>query len=142
MSKQVNTLSCGVHRFLTTRFEIDVRDATEKAIAHYIRERNLTPKQFAKGEFKIGWLHHYLCLYDKRWTEIPPNEMKTTPPRTLVHNINSYINRWKKDYEAVQKVIDKLPEVKDNSEDPELADNRSITRSENSDGDQEENKDQ
>ena len=44
MTKQINSLVGGPPRFLTTRFEIDVRDATEKAIAHYIREKNLTPK--------------------------------------------------------------------------------------------------
>ena len=85
MAKQINTLVGGPPRFLTTQFEIDVRDATEKAIAHYIKEKNLTPKQFAKSEFRIGWLHHYLCKYDRRWTEIPPHEMKTTPPSLRQH---------------------------------------------------------
>ena len=140
MAKQINTLVGGPPRFLTTQFEIDVRDATEKAIAHYIREKNLTPRQFAKSEFRIGWLHHYLCKYDRRWTEIPPHEMKTTPPRTLVHNINSYINRWKLKYPAVQKVIDALPEVKDNSEELELTNNHSVTRSDNSGDEAEEAK--
>ena len=142
MTKQINTLTGGPPRFLTTRFEIDVRDATEKAIAHYIREKNLTPKLFAKGEFKIGWLHHYLCMYDRRWTDIPPQEMKTTPPRTLVHNINSYVNRWKLNYQAVQKVIDGLPEVKDTTEELDPANRQSMTRSENSADEAEEAKGQ
>ena len=60
----INTLTSGLPRFLTTRMEVDTKDVTEKACAHYIRESKLTPKQFAKGSFKIGWLHHYLCLYD------------------------------------------------------------------------------
>ena len=62
--KQINTLTGGTPRFLTTRMELDTRDVVEKALAHYIRESKLTPKQFAKGEFRIRWLHHYLCLYD------------------------------------------------------------------------------
>ena len=132
MAKQINTLTGGPPRFLTTRFEIDVRDATEKAIAHYIREKNLTPKLFAKGEFKIKWLHYYLCKYDSRWNDIPPQEMKTTPPRTLVHAMNTHVNRWKLEYKAVQKVIDGLPEVKDNTEELDPANKQSITRSENS----------
>ena len=132
MTKLINTLVGGPPRFLTTKFEIDIKDATEKAVVQYIREKNLTPKQFAKGEFKIGWLHHYLCMYDRRWTDIPPQEMKTTPPRTLVHNINSYVNRWKLNYPAVQKVIDGLPEVKDTTEELDPANKQSMTRSENS----------
>ena len=68
--------------------------------------------------------------------------MKTTPPRTLVHNINSYINRWKLKYPAVQKVIDALPEVKDNSEELEIANNHSVTHSDNSGDEAEEAKGQ
>ena len=132
MTKQINTLIGGPPRFLTTKFDILARDATEKAVAHYIRERNLTPKLFAKGEFKIKWLHYYLCKYDSRWNDIPPQEMKTTPPRTLVHAMNTHVNRWKLEYKAVQKVIDGLPEVKDTTEELDPANKQSITRSENS----------
>ena len=64
MSRPINTLVSGTPRFLTTRMEVDTKEFTEKAVAHYIRENKLTPKKFAKGSFKIGWLHHYLCLYD------------------------------------------------------------------------------
>ena len=142
MTKQINTLVGGPPRFLTTKFDILARDATEKAVAHYIRERNLTPKLFAKGEFKIKWLHYYLCKYDSRWNDIPPHEMKTTPPRTLVHCMNTHVNRWKLEYKAVQKVIDGLPEVKDTTEEFELTNNLSVTRSENSGDEAEETKGQ
>ena len=134
----INTLINGPPRFLTTRMEVDTRDVTEKALAHYLREKNLTPKQFAKGEFRIGWLHHYLCLYDKRWIDIPPTEVKTTPPRTLVHNMNSYINRWKHNYKAVQKVIDELPEVKDATDEVDPTKDLDPTVSQHSSDDQEE----
>ena len=50
------------------------------------------------------------------------DEMKITPPRTLVHYMNTYIARWKKRYDDVQKVIDALPEIAD-------ADKRSQTLS-------------
>ena len=36
----------GVPRFLTTTFDAHQKDITEKAVAHYIRDNELTPKQF------------------------------------------------------------------------------------------------
>ncbi len=131
----MNKLISGPPRFLTTRMELDVRDVTEKAVAHYLRAKNLTPKEFAKGEFRIGWLHHYLCLYDKRWIDIPPTEVKTTPPRTLVHNMNCHIHLWKLNFKAVQKVIDELPEAKDVSEEVDLTKDLDPTVSQHSSND-------
>ncbi len=96
--------------------EMDTKEVTEKALAYYLREKNLTPKQFANSKFSLSSLLPYLCLYDKRWCDIPPTEVKTTPPRTLVHNMNCHIHRWKLNFKAVQKVIDELPDVKDVSE--------------------------
>ena len=83
--KHKNTLPDGTPRFLTLSMEADTKGFTEKAFAHYLRDKNLTPRQFDKGAFRIGWLHHYLCFYDKRWLDVPPTQMKTTPPRTMVH---------------------------------------------------------
>ena len=116
MSRLINTLVGGPPRLLTSQFDAYVRDTMEKALAHYLRDKNLTPRQFDKGEFRIGWLHHYLCLYDKRWLDVPPTEVKTTPPRSLVHHMNTYINRIKRNYKVVQKWIDELPEPKDASD--------------------------
>ena len=81
MSRKNNTVAGGTLKFLGNRMESNTREFTEKAVAHYIRENNLTPKQFAKGEFRITWLHYYLCIYDPRWLDVPPHEVKTTPPR-------------------------------------------------------------
>ena len=138
MSRQINTLVGGPPRFLTSRFELDVRDATEKALAHYLREKNLTPRQFDKGEFRIGWLHHYLWLYDKRWTDVHPTEVKTTPPRSLVHHMNTYINRIKGNYKVVQKWINDLPEPKEAMDEVDQTKDMDPTVSVHSGDDQEE----
>ena len=80
----VNTTVEGVPRFLTTSFDAHQKEITEKAVAHYIRDNELTPKQFAAKNFKIRLLLPYLQLYDRQWHDITGEEMKTTPPRTLV----------------------------------------------------------
>jgi len=41
----------------------------------------------------MGDLLPYLQLYDTRWSSIPINEMKTTAPRTLIANMNTYVTR-------------------------------------------------
>jgi len=63
----------------------------QKAVARYIREKDLTPKQFATGAFKIRQLLPYLREVDEMWIDIPAEQFKTTPPRTLVQNMNTYI---------------------------------------------------
>ena len=95
MSK-INTLVSGVPRFLTTQFDAHDKDITEKAVAHYIRDNELTPKEFARKDFKIKLLLPYLQMHDRQWISIPMNEMKTTQPRKLVQYMNTHIGRWKK----------------------------------------------
>ena len=41
--------------------------------------------------------------------------------------MNSHINRWKKNHNAVQKVIDELPPITDDTEELDLTNNRSVT---------------
>ena len=41
--------------------------------------------------------------------------------------MNSHINRWKIKYDAVQKVIDELPPITDDTEELDLTNNRSRT---------------
>ena len=41
------------------------------------------------------------------------DEMKTTPPRTLVQYMNTHLSRFRKKHDEVQKVIDSLPESRD-----------------------------
>ena len=96
-----NNLPDGCPRFLTKRFESDDRENAERACAFYIKEANLTPKQFASCDFRMKMLHPYLAKVDRRWMEIPMTEVKTTPPRTLVHAMNTHISRWKKEFGAV-----------------------------------------
>ncbi len=50
----------GCPKFLTTTFDAHQKDITEKAVALYIRDHELTPKQFANKQFKIRWLLPYL----------------------------------------------------------------------------------
>ena len=112
---QINTTTGGVPRFLTTQWNSYPREVAEKALAHYIKDCKITPKQFAKGEFRIKMLHNYLGIYDSRWDDIPPKELKTTLPRVLIHSMNTHLQRWKNNYAAVQKMIDELPEAREPS---------------------------
>ena len=66
--------------------------------------------------------------------------MKTTPPRTLVQYMNTHVARWKRQYEAVQKVIDALPESRDLTAEAQAGDKKSLTVSDNQSQDNEENK--
>ena len=56
----INTTVKGVPEFLKTTFDAHQKDITEKAIALYIKDHDLTPKKFATTEFKIKWLLPYL----------------------------------------------------------------------------------
>ena len=59
--------------------------------------------------------------------------MTTSPPRTLVQNLNVYLGRWIKDPTKVQLVLDSLPKEPDQSDDPEnQIENGSETSSEKS----------
>ena len=58
--------------------------------------------------------------------------MRTTPPRTLVSYMNTHIARWKKQTDAVQKVIDSIPKSEDHTDDMQAEDKRSKTVSDNS----------
>ena len=73
----------------------------------------------------------YLQQYDKQWRTIPIKEMKTTSPRTLVANMNTYVARLLVKPEQVQKVIDTLPQSVDQSADLQTAEKRSRTLSDN-----------
>ena len=72
---------------------------------------------------------------------MPLDEMKTTPPRNLVQYMNTHVARWKKQYEAVQKVIDGLPESRDPTAEAQAGDKKSLTISDNQSQDDEEIKD-
>ena len=67
----VNTTAKGVPRFLTSNFDAHQKDCTEKAVAHYIREHDLTPKEFASKKFKIKNLLPHLKHFDRQWLDIP-----------------------------------------------------------------------
>ena len=130
MRSPVNSTVKGVPRLLTTQFDAYWKDVTEKAVAHYIRDNDLTPKQFAGKQFKIKLLLPYLQQYDRQWYDVPMDQMKTTPPRTLVQYMNTHVNRWAKQFEAVQKVIDTLPESRDLTAEMQADDKKSKTLSE------------
>ena len=66
----VNTTVKGVPRFLTSNFDAHQKDITEKAVADYIREHDLTPKEFASKNFKIKLLLPYLQQQDRQWLDI------------------------------------------------------------------------
>ena len=114
-----STLADGIPRLLTVKFDPVMRVLTEKAVLFYMHDRNMEAKQFEKHEFKVRWLHPYLCQLDKRWHNIPMNELKTTKPRTLVHSMNTHINRWKTNVIAVDKALNELPQYGDQSNNPD-----------------------
>lgn len=117
----INTslLADGTPYLLTTKFDLFMREITEKAVLLYIRDRNMQARQFEKHEFKVRWLHPYLCQLDKRWQNIPMDELKTTKPRTLVHSMNTHINRWKTNVFGVDKALNELPQYSDQSNNPD-----------------------
>ena len=64
--------------------------------------------------------------------------MKTILPRTLVQYMNTHVARWKKQFEAVQKVIDDLPDSRDHTSEMQVGDKKSLTLSDNQSQDFEE----
>ena len=73
----------------------------------------------------------YLQQYDKQWGTIPIKEMKTTSPRTLISNMNTYVARVLARPEQVQKVIESLPQSCEQSADMQVVEKGSHTLSDN-----------
>ena len=101
-----------------------------QSYAEYLRDRNLTPRQAARHDFKLIWLLDYLPKHDRRWSQIKSKEMKTTPPRSLVNNMNVNLHRFRKEYLLVQKTIDELPKEEEEDNDEETGQLASDTESE------------
>ena len=74
----------------------------------------------------------YLQQYDKQWGTIPIKDMKTTSPRTLISNMNTYVARLLAKPEQVQKVIESLPQSCDQSAELQVAEKGSRTLSDKS----------
>ena len=81
------------------------------AYAMYLRDLRQTPKFAVKLSISIRMLLPQLQMLDRRWRDVPVNEVRTTPPRTLVQNMNVFLHRWKKKFDDVEKCIAKLPEI-------------------------------
>ena len=73
----------------------------------------------------------YLQQFDKQWQTILVKEMKTTSPRTLISNMNTYVARLLAKPEQVQKVIDNLPQSRDQSAELQVAEKGLLTISDN-----------
>ena len=101
-----------------------------QSYAEYLRDRNITPRQAARHDFKLIWLLDYLPKHDRRWSQIKSKEMKTTPPRSLVNNMNVNLHRFRKEYLLVQKTIDELPKEEEEDNDEETGQLASDTESE------------
>ena len=104
-----------------------------QSYAEYLRDRNLTPRQAARHDFKLVWLLDYLPKHDRRWSQIKPKEMKTTPPRSLVNNMNVNLHRFRKEFLHVQNTIDELPKEEEEDNDEETGQIASDTESEKAD---------
>ena len=133
-----NTLADGPPRLLTVKFDPAIRELTEKAVLLYLRDVNIQPKQFERQAFKVRWLYPYLCQLDKRWHNIPVTELKTTKPRTLIHGMNTHINRWRTNVAAVEKALNELPDSCEQVADPDHTAPLNDTVSDHGSQDQEE----
>ena len=127
----LNTTTKGVPRFLTTQFDAHHKDIAEKAVGLYIKDHELTPEKFAAKDFKIKWLLPYLQQLDRQWKDVPIEQMKTTPPRTLVSYMNTHLGRWKAKTKLVQEQIDALPESHDQTAEMPGDEKRSRTDTDN-----------
>ena len=73
----------------------------------------------------------YLREYDRQWISITRTQMKTTQPRVLVANMNTYVARLLAKPEILQKVIDTLPQSADDTAEQQAVDKKSLTVSDN-----------
>ena len=73
----------------------------------------------------------YLREYDRQWISITRTQMKTTQPRALVANMNTYVARLLAKPEILQKVIDTLPQSADDTAEQQAVDKKSLTVSDN-----------
>jgi hypothetical protein len=85
----------------------------------YLRDSGKTQALKNPEKPKMKVLLTHLQDLDDRWKGIMKEDMSTSPPRTLVHNLNVHLGRWIKDPTKVQLVLDSLEEEPDQSEDPE-----------------------
>ena len=65
------------------------------AYAKYIRDQGKSPRQAICKDINLKELLVNLQELDVRWMSIPASEMKTSPPRTLIHRLNIFIDRWR-----------------------------------------------
>ena len=65
------------------------------AYAKYIRDQGKSPKQAACRDINLKELLVNLQELDVRWMNIPPSEIKTSPPRTLIQRLNIVLDRWR-----------------------------------------------
>ena len=86
------------------------------AYVKYIRDNGKTPKEAVNEEITLKKLLTYLQELDENWLNIPPSEIKTSPPRTLIHRLNVHLLRWRTSTDKVQKALDLLPLEQDQSE--------------------------
>ena len=54
-------------------------------------------------------LGRFTIICASKTKDVPMNEMKTTKPRTLIHSMNTHINRWRTNLVAVEKALNELP---------------------------------
>jgi len=132
MTNYINTKTGGVPKFLSKSFSAEDKAYAEEACAHYLREANISPSQFATMAFKIKWIHPYITEVDRRWQNIPLSEMKTSAPRTLVHAMNTHLQRWKKQVKKVEEAINSLPPPNDHTAELEEDCDQSKTESDHS----------
>ena len=98
-----------VPMFLTNEPSDETKEHVKLAYVKYLRDNGKTPKGAMNEDINLKKLLVYLQELDESWMNIPPSEIKTSPPRTLIQRLNVILTRWKTNTDKVQKALDNLP---------------------------------
>ena len=98
-----------VPMFLQNEPSDETKEHVKLAYVKYLRDNGKTPKGAMNEEINLKKLLVYLQELDENWMNIPPSEIKTSPPRTLVQRLNMVLTRYKTSIDKVQKALDNLP---------------------------------
>ena len=98
-----------VPMFLQNEPSDETKEHVKLAYVKYLRDNGKTPKGAMNEDINLKKLLVYLQELDENWMNIPPSEIKTSPPRTLVQRLNMVLTRYKTSIDKVQKALENLP---------------------------------
>ena len=106
--------------------------------ATYLIQNSKTSEEFEKKPVNLTELLPVLIKLDPKWEHVEPDMMKTT--HTMVHRLNIFLDRFKKQFSNVHEVMQDIRENQDGSAEVDQTNNPDRTDSEKSDFDQENDK--